>query len=363
MFYLLKPYLVQLFSGFNVLQYITFRSAYAAITALFISLILGPYFIRILRAKLITQTIRDDGPQTHLKKAGTPTMGGLIILAGIMVPVLLWADLSNIFIQVTGVSLLWMGLVGFLDDYLKQVKKNSKGLIARYKLAGQIILGLGVGLAVLFLVEYSGDSPTAIAIPFIKNYALNLGLLFVPFVMFVITAFSNAVNLTDGLDGLAIGLLGICFLVFAGFAYVSGNVKLADYLNIEYIAGAGELAVFCSAAVGASLGFLWYNANPAQIFMGDVGSLALGSALGTLSVLLKREVILVIVGGVFVVETLSVVLQVGSYKLRNKKRIFRMAPIHHHFELLGWPENQVVVRFWLLGILLAIISLSTIKIQ
>jgi phospho-N-acetylmuramoyl-pentapeptide-transferase len=362
MFYILKPYLVQHFSGFNVLQYITFRSAYAAVTALIISLFLGPYFIRLLNTRLITQTIREDGPKTHQKKAGTPTMGGIIILCGILVPVLLWADLGNIYIQVLNLSLIWMGLVGFLDDYLKQVKKNSKGLIARYKLAGQIILGLGVGLAVLFLVHYPDDSPTAIAIPFVKNFALDLGLFFIPFVIFVVTAFSNAVNLTDGLDGLATGLLAICFIVFAGFAYLSGHVQLAKYLNIEYLAGAGELAVFCSAAVGASLGFLWYNANPAQIFMGDVGSLALGSALGTMAVLLKREVIMVLVGGVFVLETISVVLQVGSFKLRGK-RIFKMAPIHHHFELLGWPENKVVVRFWLIGIMLAIISLSTIKIQ
>jgi phospho-N-acetylmuramoyl-pentapeptide-transferase len=348
-------------SGLNLFRYITFRSAWAAITALLISFIVGPYILRKLREHQIGESIRTDGPQTHLKKAGTPTMGGLIILAALIIPTLLWAKITNIYILLVLFATLWMGIVGFIDDYLKVVKKYPKGLVARYKLIGQISLGLIAGAILYFSPQFEGIN-TLSTVPFFKDYEIDFGILYIPMVVFVITLFSNAVNLTDGLDGLAIGLVGISSLAWAAIAYVSGRVDFSDYLNIIYLPGAGELTVFCAALVGAALGFLWYNASPAQVFMGDTGALALGSALGTMAILLKKELLLIIIGGVFVAEVLSVVIQVAYYK-RTKKRVFKMAPIHHHFELLGWPEQKVVVRFWIVGILLVLFSLSTFKIR
>lgn len=360
LYYLLYP-LSEYISGFNLFRYITFRSAWAAITALLISFFVGPYIIKKLRQNQIGEEIRTDGPQTHLKKAGTPTMGGLIILSALVIPTLLWAKVTNIYILLILFATLWMGIVGFVDDYLKVVKKYPKGLVARYKLAGQITLGLIVGAVLYFAPQFEGIR-TLSTLPFFKDYEIDFGILYIPMVVFVITGFSNAVNLTDGLDGLAIGLVGISSLAWAAIAYISGRFDFSDYLNIIYLPGAGELTVFCAALVGAALGFLWYNASPAQVFMGDTGALALGSALGTMAILLKKELLLVIIGGVFVAEVLSVIIQVTYYK-RTKKRIFKMAPIHHHFELLGWPEQKVVVRFWIVGILLILFSLSTFKIR
>jgi phospho-N-acetylmuramoyl-pentapeptide-transferase len=360
LYYLFFP-LREYVSGFNLFRYITFRSAWAAITALLISFVVGPYIIRKLREHQIGEEIRSDGPPTHLKKAGTPTMGGLIILSALVIPTLLWAKVTNVYILLILFATLWMGVVGFIDDYLKVVKKYPKGLIARYKLAGQITLGLIVGSIIYFSPQFEGIA-TLSTVPFFKDYEIDFGVLYIPMVVFVITGFSNAVNLTDGLDGLAIGLVGISSLAWAAIAYISGRFDFSDYLNIIYLPGAGELTVFCAALVGAALGFLWYNASPAQVFMGDTGALALGSALGALAILLKKELLLVIIGGVFVAEVLSVIIQVTYYK-RTKKRVFKMAPIHHHFELLGWPEQKVVVRFWIIGILLVLFSLSTFKIR
>lgn len=360
LYYLLYP-LREYISGLNLFRYITFRSAWAAITALLISFIVGPYIIRKLREHQIGESVRTDGPPTHLKKAGTPTMGGLIILAALVIPTLLWAKVTNIYILLVLFATLWMGIVGFVDDYLKVVKKYPKGLVARYKLVGQISLGLIAGAILYFAPQFEGIR-TLSTVPFFKDYEINFGVLYIPMVVFVITLFSNAVNLTDGLDGLAIGLVGISSLAWAAIAYISGRFDFSDYLNIIYLPGAGELTVFCAALVGAALGFLWYNTSPAQVFMGDTGALALGSALGMLAILLKKELLLAIIGGVFVAEALSVIIQVTYYK-RTKKRIFKMAPIHHHFELLGWPEQKVVVRFWIIGILLVLFSLSTFKIR
>lgn len=360
LYYLLLP-LKDFVSGFNLFRYITFRAAWAAITALMISLFVGPYIIRKLQQYQIGEEIRADGPETHQKKAGTPTMGGLIILAALIIPTLLWARIENIYIQIVLFSTLWMGIVGFVDDYLKAVKKMPKGLVARYKFLGQLSLGLIVGAILYFAPQFS-EINTLSTVPFFKNYEIDFGLFYIPMVIFVITATSNSVNLTDGLDGLAIGLVGISALAWAGIAYVSGRTDFSDYLNIIYLPGAGELTVYCAALVGASLGFLWYNSFPAKVFMGDTGSLALGSALGTLAILLRKELFLPIIGGIFVAETLSVIIQITYYKY-TKKRFFRMAPIHHHFELKGWEEPRVVVRFWILAILLALFSLSTFKIR
>lgn len=360
MFYHLLYPLTKYFSGFNLFRYITFRTGGATITALFICLILGPLFVRLLKRMQVKESIRKDGPASHLKKEGTPTMGGLIILSGIIIPTLLWADLSNFYILSVLLVTLWLGLIGYMDDYLKAIKKEPKGMVGKKKLIGQISLGLVFALCLTFLSDnYDGMTN----IPFFKNYVLNLGILYIPFIIIVITGSSNAVNLTDGLDGLAIGLSALCFITFGGIAYVTGRLDYSGYLQIEYMPGAGELTIFCGAAIGSALGFLWFNAYPAQVFMGDTGSLALGGALGAISILLKKELLLVIVGGVFVVEALSVILQVLSYKFRNKKRIFKMAPIHHHFELSGWHESKVVIRFWILGALCALLTLATLKIR
>ncbi len=359
-YYLLYP-LKEIVSGFNIFRYITFRSAAAAITALFISFMVGPYIIKKLRQKQIREEIRKDGPQSHLQKSGTPTMGGLIILAAVIIPTLLWAQVLNIYVQLILFATLWMGIVGFIDDYLKVVKKLPKGLVARYKLLGQLTLGAIVGSVIYFAPQFA-DISTLSTLPFFKDYEIDFGVFYIPMVIFVIIATSNSVNLTDGLDGLAIGLVGISGLAWAIIAYFSGRTDFSDYLNILYLPGAGELTVYCAALVGASLGFLWFNSHPAQVFMGDTGSLALGSALGTLAILLKKELLLIIIGGVFAAEALSVIFQVLYYK-QTKKRLFKMAPIHHHFELCGWSESTVVVRFWIIAILLVLFSLSTFKIR
>lgn len=358
-----------LFFGFNLFRYITVRAALAAITALLFSLFLGPKIIHLLRKHQIGEEIRSDGPQSHLSKAGTPTMGGIIILAGVALGVLLWAKLSNFYIQLIFISTFWMGIVGFFDDYLKTVKKIKKGLVARYKLTGQILLGLFVGGMIYFnhhFVIQGINSSTSV--PFFKNLEIDFGLFYIPIVVLVITATSNAVNLTDGLDGLATGLIAIAMLTFAGISYVTGHIKFSDYLNIIYLPGSGELTVYCLAVVGAAMGFLWYNSYPAEVFMGDTGALALGSTLGALSVLIKKEIILLLIGGLFVAEALSVIIQTAYFKYTRKKygkgkRVFKMAPLHHHFELKGWHESKVVTRFWIIGILLALLSLTTFKVR
>ena len=360
LYHILYP-LREWFFGFNLFYYISFRSASAAVTALIITFIIGPKILRRLQRMSITEEIRDETPDSHQSKAGTVSMGGLIIHCAVLVPVLLFCRLDNLLIQLMILSTVWMGLVGFLDDYLKVVKKYPKGLIGRYKLIGQIVLGLIVGLAVTLSETYSGINWTT-SIPFFKNLMINFGWFYIPIVIFIITSTSNAVNLTDGLDGLAIGLVGIAALAWAAISYVTGHAVFSDYLDILYIPGAGELTVYCAALIGASLGFLWFNSHPATVFMGDTGSLALGSAMGTLSVLLKKELLLPLIAGVFMAETVSVIMQVSSYRWRGK-RIFKMAPIHHHFELLGWSEEKIVVRFWIIAILLALISVGTLKIQ
>ena len=360
MFYHFLYPLTDTFSGFNLFRYITFRAAGATITALFICLILGPFFIRLLQKMQVKESIRAEGPKSHQKKSGTPTMGGLIILSGIIIPSLLWADLTNFYIQSVIIVTFWLGMLGFMDDYLKAIKKEPKGLVGKKKIIGQIIVGLIFGFGLTY-IQPSYDGMTNI--PFFKNYVLNLGILYIPFIIVVITGASNAVNLTDGLDGLAIGLSALCFIAFGGIAYVTGRLDYSSYLQLEYMPGAGELTIYCGAAIGSALGFLWFNAHPAEVFMGDTGSLALGGALGSISILLKQELLLVIVGGVFVVEALSVILQVLSYRFRNKKRIFKMAPLHHHFELIGWAESKVVIRFWIIGALCALLTLATLKIR
>lgn len=356
-----------LFIGFNVFRYITVRAALAAVTSLIIALWVGPAFIRLLQRNQIGEEIRTDGPETHQQKKGTPTMGGLIILVAIIVPVLLWADLSNMYLLLILITTLTMGLVGFIDDYLKAILKFKKGLVARYKLVGQISLGLTIGLVIYFHPAFAGLHSNT-SIPFFKNMEIDFGPMYILLVVFVLTGASNAVNLTDGLDGLAAGLSGIAFIALAAIAYVSSNVNISSYLNVIYLPGTQELAVFCLAVFGAALGFLWYNIYPAQIFMGDTGSLALGSALGTAAVLLKKEFLLVLIAGVFIAEIVSVIIQTTWFKYTRKKygegrRIFKMAPIHHHFELQGWHEVKVVVRFWIIGILLALLSLTTFKTQ
>jgi len=346
----------------NVFQYISFRSAYATITSLLVCFIFGGWVISKLEAMQLGEMIRSDGPAHHQAKAGTPTMGGVLIIAAIVIPTLLWADLGNRFVQLALLATLWMGSLGFIDDYLKVVKKRPKGMVGRVKLTGQILFGLVLGL-ILLLDPADPDIATSTNIPFLKYVMFDVGFLYVPLVILVVTGTSNAVNLADGLDGLAIGLSALAFAGFALLAYLTGNSIFANYLNIVYMAGAGELTIYCAAVVGAALGFLWFNAHPARIFMGDTGSLALGGALGTVALLVKREFLLVVIGGMFVIEALSVMIQVAYFRWRAGKRLFRMAPLHHHFELLGWSETQVVVRFWIVGILLLLLSMSTIKLQ
>ncbi len=362
MFYHLFTQLIDHVSGFNLFRYITFRAAAATMTAILISILLGPLFIKLLKKYQVKEKIRRDGPQSHLSKEGTPTMGGLIVLFSIIVPTLLWADLTNFYILMILMVTVWLGMIGFMDDYLKAIKNQPKGMVARKKLIGQIVLGLIFGLFLSMAPPNSSFDGTT-GIPFFKNYLLVLGVFYIPFIILVLTASSNAVNLTDGLDGLAIGLCGLCFVAFAGIAYVSGRIDFSSYLQIEYIPGAGEMSIYCGAAIGSALGFLWFNSHPAEVFMGDTGSLALGGALGSIAILLKKELLLVIVGGVFVIEVLSVIIQVLSYRYRGGRRVFKMAPIHHHFELIGWSESKVVVRFWIVGALFALLMLTTLKVR
>ena len=352
----LQPY----FSPLNVFRYITFRTALAVLTAMIVSLIIGPCIIRWLKKISITQQIRDDGPQTHLKKSGTPTMGGIIILISMLVTLFCWGDLSNRYMWIMIISLIGYGAIGLLDDYLKVIRKNPKGLAAWYKFGAQIGLALIIGL-----VLYSNpDDPyrSELIVPFFKKWFFDIGWFYIPFSVLVIVGSSNAVNLTDGIDGLAIGLVGIAALANMLLVYISGNAKFSQYLGVFFLTGTGELTVFCGAMLGAALGFLWFNAYPADVFMGDVGSLSLGGALGTLAVITKHEIALAVVGGIFVIETFSVIAQVASFRLTGK-RIFKMAPIHHHFELMGWPESKVIVRFWIVGIMLALLSLATLKLR
>lgn len=349
------------FPVLNVMRYITVRTAVASLSALAISLLLGPSMIRRLRDFQVGQIIRQEGPSSHRAKAGTPTMGGVLILAASLLPTLLWADLSNIFVWIAVLTTAAYGAIGFADDYLKLVRRNHLGLLPRYKMAWQVVVALGVGLVLMYLAG-QGAYNTRLIFPFFKRAIPDLGWGYLPFVVFVLVSWSNAVNLTDGLDGLAISTFAIAAATFTALAYVTGNRVLADYLLLVRFPQAAELTVFCGALVGASLGFLWYNAYPAEVFMGDVGSLALGAAIGTVSLLIKQEILLVIVGGVFVIEALSVVIQVASFKTTGK-RVFRMSPLHHHFELLGWSEPKVFVRFVILGVFFALCSLTTLKLR
>jgi phospho-N-acetylmuramoyl-pentapeptide-transferase len=360
LYHLLYP-LHEYYSVFNVFRYITFRAAYATVTALFICFVFGPWFIRFLQSRQVCDTVRADAPESHEIKRGTPTMGGLLILMAIFVPVLLWCNLKNPYVQLTLLTTFWMGMIGFVDDYLGVVRKRPKGLVGRYKLIGQLTFGLAIG-AVLYFNPIVDDVSTLTSIPFFKGLFINFGWFYIILVMLVLTGTSNAVNLTDGIDGLAIGLCAFCFFAFAGLAYLSGHRGFSEYLNILYLEGSGELAIYCMAVVGAALGFLWYNSHPAQVFMGDTGSLALGGALGIVALLIKRELLLIVIGGMFAAETLSVIIQVMSFKLR-KKRVFKMSPLHHHFELSGWSESKIVVRFWIIAVLLTLLSLSTLKLQ
>jgi phospho-N-acetylmuramoyl-pentapeptide-transferase len=355
--YPLHPYV----SYLNVFRYITFRMALAALTALLISLALGSRLIRKLRETQIGQQIRPEGPLSHRSKEGTPTMGGLLIIIAVVLPSLLWADLTNPFVWIVLISTLLYGVIGFTDDYLKISRKRSLGLTARQKIFMQVGAAFVLALAIAWLVQ-EGLYTTRFSIPFFKRWTPDIGMFYMPWAMLVIVGAANAVNLTDGLDGLAIGTSMIASATFAILAYVVGHAKVAGYLDVPNVRGTGELAIICGAMVGASLGFLWFNCNPAQVFMGDVGSMALGGTIGTVAVLIKQEILLVFVGGLFVIEALSVILQVGSYRLRGK-RIFRMAPIHHHFELGGWPEQKVVIRFWIVAIIFALIGLSTLKLR
>ncbi len=376
LYYLLYHVLLKYFRVLNVFRYITVRTVYASLTAMFLALVFGPWLIRKLRELQIGQYIREEGPQEHKKKAGTPTMGGVLIVLSTAIPTLLWADLENTFVLLALFALIAFAGIGFVDDYAKVAKRRNLGLTSRQKLSLQILVSSAVGITLLVMSTYSAYS-TQLIVPFLKRFRPDLvihslidtphlwPLAFIPFLAFValvITGSSNAVNLTDGLDGLAIG----CTVIAAGaltiLTYVSSNFRWANYLDIQYIPRVGELTVFCGALVGASLGFLWYNAHPAEVFMGDVGSLSLGGTLGTIAVIIKQEVLLIFVGGIFVVEALSVILQVGSFKLRGK-RIFRMAPIHHHFELLGWSESKVIVRFWIAALVFALFALTTLKLR
>jgi phospho-N-acetylmuramoyl-pentapeptide-transferase len=361
----------------NVFQYITFRTAYASITALLISLLLGPWLIQRLREFQIGQHIREEGPKSHQKKAGTPTMGGLLIVVSIIVPTLLWANLRNRFVWLVTFATLAYAAIGFADDYIKIVRKRSLGLTAREKIGLQILTGVGVGLVLIYWMSVSARLySTKLNVPFFKAFAPDLLIdrlfstplwifAYVPFLAFValvIVGSSNAVNLTDGLDGLAIGCTLIASAALTALTYITGHRILSDYLDIQYLENVAELTILCGSMVGASLGFLWYNAHPAEVFMGDVGSLALGGAIGTIAVIIKQELLLIFIGGVFVCEALSVMIQVISFKLRGK-RVFRMAPLHHHFELAGWSESKVIIRFWIASLILALFSLSTLKLR
>ena len=377
LYWLLYQKLYPFFHPFRIFRFLTFRTAFASLTALLIALFIGPYVIQKLREFQIGQYIREDGPQSHLKKSGTPTMGGVLIVIAIVLPTVLWSDPSNPFVWITVASTLAFGAIGFADDYIKVVQRRSLGLTARAKLFWQTIAATGVAAALIVLTQFKMFS-TQLSVPFIKSWRPDLSwhllgsiphlgfLMFLPFVAFIIFVLmgsTNAVNLTDGLDGLAIG----CTIIAAGaltvLTYVSGHVVFADYLELQRMPLVAELTVFCGAMVGASIGFLWYNAHPAEIFMGDVGSLGLGGAIGTVAVIIRQELLLPFIGGIFIIEALSVVLQVGSYKLRNKKRIFKMAPLHHHFEQCGWSESKIIVRFWIGALVFALFALTTLKLR
>jgi phospho-N-acetylmuramoyl-pentapeptide-transferase len=368
LYHLLPPLADDVHVVFNVFVYITFRAAGAVVTSLLIAFVLGPVIIRKLAEARVGQVVRTSGPATHQVKAGTPTMGGLIMIGATVVSTLLWADLTNWYTGVALVSFVWMGAIGFLDDYLKVVQGKTRGLVARYKMIGQWSFGLALGLF-LVLNPISPHPTTWTSVPFFSDFAAAFAPpVFVVFAAWVISGSSNAVNLTDGIDGLAAGLVAISAATLGIFAYIAGRTDTSAYLGFFYLPGAGELTIFAVALAGAAIGFLWFNAHPAQVFMGDTGSLALGGALGVMAILLKAEFLLAIVGGVFVLETLSVALQVGWFKYTRRRfgegrRIFRMAPIHHHFEQLGWPETKVVIRFWILGVLFSMLAISTLKIR
>ena len=357
-YHLLYP-LHTTFAVFNVFRYITFRTIYASLTAFLICFLLGPWVIRHLTQMQVGQYIREDGPKAHQKKAGTPTMGGVLIIFSLVGATLLCTDLTNRFVWIALLATLGFGAIGFIDDYLMQVKKRNLGLTARQKILAQILLALIVGLLATMAPEFS----TKLSVPFFKNFTPDPNWGYVPFAALVIVGASNAVNLTDGLDGLAIGPVTIAAVTYMIFAYVAGHARIAEYLQITAVSGCGEIAVYCGALAGAGLGFLWFNAYPAQVFMGDVGSLSMGASLGTVAVLTKQEILLVLVGGLFVIEALSVIFQVSFFKVTKGRRIFRMAPLHHHFELKGWPEPKVIVRFWIIAIALALISMSTLKLR
>jgi phospho-N-acetylmuramoyl-pentapeptide-transferase len=376
LYWLFYEKLFRHFTPFRVFQYTTFRTAFAALTSLFLCLSLGPWLIAKLREFQIGQYIREEGPKSHMKKAGTPTMGGILIIISILIPTLLWANLSNPYVWIAMFSLVSFGLIGFWDDYAKVRRKQNQGLTVRQKFGLQILAALMVGFMLLALHAQKSYS-TSMSVPFFKSFKPDLLIdsmlrnwytyplafvFFFAFMILVIVGSSDAVNLTDGLDGLAIGLMLIASFAMTALTYVTGHAQFAEYLDLARLPGASELTIFCSSMVGASLGFLWYNAHPAEIFMGDVGSLALGGALGVVAVLIKQEILLIFIGGVYVIEALSVILQVGSYKLR-KKRIFKMAPIHHHFEALGWEESKIITRFWIAGLVMALFALTTLKLR
>lgn len=356
----LAEYLTQYYSGFNVFSYLTLRAILGVLTAMTLSLYFGPKLIRYLQKMQIGQTVRTDGPESHFSKSGTPTMGGILILGSIIFSTLMWADLSNKYVWVVLAVVGGYGIVGFIDDYRKVIRKDSAGLIAKWKYFWQSVIALGVAIFLYSTAQQPEE--TALLVPFFKDVFPQLGMLYTLVVYFTVVGTSNAVNLTDGLDGLAIVPTVMVAGALALFAYVTSNVNLAAYLYIPYLPLAAELTVVCTAIVGAGLGFLWFNTYPAQVFMGDVGSLALGGALGIIAILVRQELVLIIMGGVFVMETLSVILQVGSYKLRGE-RVFKMAPIHHHYELSGWPEPRVIVRFWIVSLVLVLIGIATLKIR
>ena len=361
LYYLFYP-LRDIWFGFNVFKYITFRAAMASLTAFLISLIFGPIIIKWLKKVSFGQNIRREHAESlynlHKHKEGTPTMGGLLIILAITVSTLLWADVLNRYILLTLASFLWLGLLGFTDDYIKVVKKRNLGLTAGKKLLGQILLGLFVAVYIMVFTPI----PTALSIPFVKHFALSLGIFYIFFIIIVVVSATNAVNLTDGLDGLAIGCALIAAIAYSVLSYIAGNFKIAGYLNVFYLPGSGELSVFCAAMIGAGLGFLWFNSYPATVFMGDTGSLALGGGLGVVAIFIKKELLLFLVGGIFVIEALSVILQVIWFKTQ-KKRLFLMSPIHHHFQLLGWAESKITIRFWIVAIVMALLSLATLKLQ
>jgi phospho-N-acetylmuramoyl-pentapeptide-transferase len=355
LYYFLYP-LTKYHAVFNVFQYITFRTIYAVVTALVLSFILGPFLIRRLKRMRVGEVVSGDGPPSHISKTGTPTMGGTIILFVVVLSVLLWGNLTNVYVWILIFLIIGMGIIGFVDDYGKVVSKRG-GLRPSVKFIAQVVVALVAALAL-----YYTDFDTTVTIPFFKDVYIELGALYVPFIVLVVVGTSNAVNLTDGLDGLAIGPLMICASTYMLLAYLVGHVKIAEYLHVMHVPMAGEVAVFAAAMAGASLGFLWFNTYPAQIFMGDVGSLPLGGSLGMLAIMTKQEILLILVGGIFVVEALSVIFQVASYKLTGK-RVFAMAPIHHHYELKGWAEPKIIVRFWIISIMLALLAISTLKIR